>query len=65
MRKYKHIAPEVVKGKRKQSESSAIFAFGVVIGDFSHLQNIAQMCMTRWETKPSQSFVRHELKGST
>ena len=65
MRKYKHIAPDVVKGQGKQSESSDIFAFGVVIGDCSHLQNIAQMCMTRWEIRPSLSFVTHELKGST
>jgi serine/threonine protein kinase len=65
IRKYKHIDPEVVKGQRKQSESSDVFSFGVVIGDCSHLHNIAKMCKTRSEIRPSLSFVRHELKGST
>lgn len=45
MRKYKHIAPEFVKSQRKQSESSDIFAFGVLLGYCCHLQGIAQICM--------------------
>ena len=53
MRRYKQIAPEVVKGKMKQSESSAIFSFGMVMSEvvryeqYCFLQNLATMCTAR------------------
>ena len=66
---FRHIAPEVVNGHSKESESSDVYGFGVIIhevaevhNDYSHYQMIADKCMARWEIRPSIRFVQVELK---
>ena len=69
MKKHGHIAPEVIAGQCKQSESSDIFALGFTVAevarhqhDCTYLQKIASMCMAEWTVRPSLSFILCELK---
>jgi serine/threonine protein kinase len=65
----KHIAPEVVQGNYAQSKSSDVYSFGYVVAktakhltNCSHLKTYSDMCMARYEIRPSMVHIQHELK---
>ena len=68
-RLYKHIAPEAIEGRQKESEASDVFSLRHVLTetisytkDCLCFRNLVNMCTAKWEIIPSVAFVKYDLK---